>query len=272
MEFNENNFRLDGKVALITGAGRGIGAKCAEALSKAGAKVMVTDILEEEGNALAAKLKDSGMNAAFYPIDVTKEEQWISAIESTVQNFGGLHILVNNAGVESMNLIENVTLEEWRRVMRVNADGVFLGTKHAILAMKPGGKSGEGGSIINMASVGSMVALYGAVNYCASKGAVRLLSKVAAVECGKLGYGIRVNSIHPGVILTELVKTGFTHSAERGLFASKADAQAMYENLHPIGRLGDPKDIANAVLYLASDASSFVTGSELVVDGGFLAQ
>jgi 3alpha(or 20beta)-hydroxysteroid dehydrogenase len=273
MMLHDNNpFRIDGKVALVTGAARGIGASCARVLAQAGAQVAVTDIDTAVAEGVAAEIRKSGRNAYARHLDVADEDQWKTAIEEAVQTYGNLDIVVNNAGVEDMSFVEDTTLADWQRVMSVNSDGVFLGVKHAILAMKPGGLSGRGGSIINIASICAMVALQGSGSYSASKAAVTILTKMAAVECGKNGNGIRVNSIHPGVILTELVKAGMEESARKGIFASAAEAQALYESLHPIGRLGEPEDIANAVLYLASDASKFVTGAQLVVDGGFIAQ
>ena len=266
------DFRLDGKVALISGAGRGIGAKCAEIMAKAGAKVVVADILQAEGTAVAAGIKASGGNATFERLDVTDESNWQSLIKKTVQDFGGLDVVFNNAGISFTKLVHDVTLEEWNHLMSINSTGVFLGTKHAILAMKPGGVAGKGGSIVNMSSTAGMVSYYAASAYCASKGAVRMLTKVAAVECGKNQYGIRVNSVHPGVIHTPLLDSGFEEQVQRGLMTSIKEGTAMYESMHPIGRLGEPIDVALAVLYLASNASSFVTGSELVVDGGFTAQ
>ncbi len=249
-----------------------IGACCAHRLAAAGAKVVVTDIETEQPEGVVKEIRQAGGTAVFRRLDVANEADWEAAVEAAVNTYGSLDILVNNAGIEDMTMVEDTPLDTWRRVMSVNSDGVFLGVKHAIRAMKPGGISGRGGSIVNMASICAMVALDGAGSYSAAKAAVTMLTKVAAVECGKLGYGIRVNSVHPGVILTELVKAGMEESASRGIFKSAAEAQALYESLHPIGRLGEPEDIANAVLYLASDASSFVTGAQLVVDGGFIAQ
>jgi len=265
-------FRVDGKVALVTGAARGIGACSARLLAEAGAKVVVTDVESDLAEQVAREIRQAGGEAFARHLDVTDEEQWRAAIAEAVQTFGGIDVVVNNAGVENMNLVEDTSLRDWRQVMSVNSDGVFLGVKHAILAMKPGGVSGRGGSIINMASICAMVALRGAGSYSAAKAAITNLTKMAAVECGQNRYGIRVNSIHPGVVLTELVKAGMEGSAKKGLFKSAAEAQAAYEAMHPIGRLGEPQDIAHAVLYLASDASSFMTGAEVVVDGGFIAQ
>ena len=265
-------FRVDGKVALVTGAARGIGACSARLLAAAGAKVVVTDVESGLAEQVVREIRQAGGEAIALRLDVTDEEQWQAVIGEAVQTFGGIDIVVNNAGVENLNLVEDMPLRDWRQVMSVNSEGVFLGVKHAIRAMKPGGISGRGGSIINMASICAMVALRGAASYSAAKAAITSLTKIAAVECGQNAYGIRVNSIHPGVILTDLVKAGMEDSVRKGIFKSTAEAQAAYEGMHPIGHLGEPQDIAHAVLYLASDASRFMTGSELVVDGGFIAQ
>jgi NAD(P)-dependent dehydrogenase (short-subunit alcohol dehydrogenase family) len=265
-------FRVDGKVALVTGAARGIGACSARLLAEAGAKVVVTDVESDLAEEVVREIRQAGGEAIALRLDVTDEEQWQAVIGEAVRAFGGIDVVVNNAGVENMNLVEDTSLPDWRQVMSVNSDGVFLGVKHAIRAMRPGGLSGRGGSIINMASICAMVALRGAGSYSAAKAAITNLTKIAAVECGQNAYGIRVNSIHPGVILTELVKAGMEDSVRKGLFKSAAEAQATYEAMHPIGRLGEPQDIAHAVLYLAADASRFMTGAELVVDGGFIAQ
>lgn len=265
-------FRVDGKVALVTGAARGIGACSARLLAEAGARVVVTDIESGPAEQVVREIRQAGGEAMALRLDVTDEEQWQAVIGEAVQKFGGIDVVVNNAGVENMNLVEDMPLRDWRQVMSVNSDGVFLGVKHAIRAMKPGGLSGRGGSIINMASICAMIALRGAASYSAAKAAITNLTKIAAVECGQNAYGIRVNSIHPGVILTELVKAGMEDSVRKGLFKSTAEAEAAYRSMHPIGHLGEPQDIAHAVLYLASDASRFMTGAELVVDGGFIAQ
>jgi 3alpha(or 20beta)-hydroxysteroid dehydrogenase len=264
-------YRVDGKVCLVTGAGRGIGASCAEVLSQAGAKVVVTDILEEEGKATAETIKRAGGEAVFRRLDVTKEEEWVAIVEEAVRLFGGLDVVANNAGILGNNMVENISLDQWEEVMRINAAGVFLGTKHAILAMKPGGIAGKGGSIVNMASMCSNIALPNTALYSASKGAVKMLTKVAAVECGQAKYGIRVNSVHPGIIRTAMLVDGVANQVALGLIPSVEEGVAMYHGLSPIGRLGESLDVAYAVRFLASEASAFMTGSELIVDGGFSA-
>lgn len=266
------NFSMAGKVSLVTGAARGIGATCAQMLAEAGSTVILTDVLADDGKAVAEAIKRDGGKAMFILQDVTDEEEWQSVIKQAVDAYGSLDVVVNNAGVEGVNLVENIPLEQWRQVMSVNADGVFLGTKHAIRAMKPGGIAGKGGSIVNMCSACGLIGCFNAAAYAASKGAVRLFTKVAAVECGQLGYGIRVNSVHPGIIRTELFEKSLPNMVQKGLFASEAEAEATYTQLHPIGRIGTTRDVGQAVLYLASDASGFVTGTEMVVDGGWTAQ
>ncbi len=267
---NLDAFLLNGKVCLVTGAGRGIGVTCAEVLADAGAKVVVTDVMEAEGKVVVEGIKRAGGEAIFQRLDVTDEGQWEEVIKKTVEVFGGLDVIVNNAGIEGINLVENITLKQWNQVLAINAGGVFLGTKHGILAMKPGGIAGKGGSIINMCSMCGLIGIATAGAYTASKGAVRLLTKVAAVECCELKYGIRVNSVHPGMILTPLLEEGFKQQAAAGVAATAEEVAAQF--VAPIGRLGSTKDVANAVLYLASEASAFTTGSELVLDGGYTAQ
>jgi 3alpha(or 20beta)-hydroxysteroid dehydrogenase len=262
---------LEGKVALVTGAGQGIGQTIAEVLSKAGAKVVVTGRKDNLGMAVADGIKKAGGKALFCHLDVTREDEWAAAVEKSVVSFGGLDIIVNNAGTDEHDLIENCTVELWDSAMANNAKGSFLGIKHGILAMKPGGISGKGGSIINISSIVSWIGIPATAPYSASKGAVRALTKVAAVECAKLQYGIRVNSVNPGVVRTPFAVEGFARIAkDAGTTPEKIEEQ--YIAQHPIGRLATTDDVAQAVLYLASDASSFVTGTELLVDGGFTAQ
>lgn len=268
---SQDHFRLDGKVALITGAARGIGAECARVLAAAGAKVMLTDVLSEEGRAVAAEINAGGGSAMYRDLDVTREDQWTHCVAATVADCGGFDVLVNNAGIEIMGGIADVSHEEFRRIMAINVDGVFLGSKHAVIAMRPGGAAGRGGSIINMSSVAGLFGVSWLSAYGASKGAVRIMSKDIAVECGRLGYGIRCNSVHPGVVATDMGDSFFAKNAALAGGVSLDSIKAAFLAAHPIGRLGVTRDIANAVQFLASDASSWITGIELPVDGGWSA-
>ena len=266
-------YRLDGKVALVTGAARGIGLAAAELLAQGGAKVMLTDVLAAEGKAAAAELSHKGLDVVFQNHDVADENAWVFCVERIVKEFGGFDVLVNNAGIHLERRITDTRAEDLRRILAVNVEGVYFGIKQAFLAMRPGGAAGRGGSIINLSSAAGLVGGPGCESaYSASKGAVRLVTKAAAIEAGQLGYGIRVNSVHPGFI-------GTTRMAER-FFASVADlffegnrekAVEYCRGLTPAGNIGNPLDIAAAVLFLSSDASRFITGTEFTVDGGFTA-
>ena len=272
MHSTSSPFALPGKVALVTGAARGIGAACAHALAEAGARVMVTDVLDGPARELAADIRARGGQADVTALDVTDEAQWERAVRDTVERCGGLDILVNNAGIEIFTPLATMSLADWRRLQAVNVDGVFLGLKHAILAMRPGGVAGRGGAVINISSVTGMVGFPGAAAYSASKGAVRMLTKSAALECAQGAFQIRVNSVHPGVIRTAMADNLEAELVSLGLAATNAEAARLMESLHPIGRLGEPVDVARVVQFLASDAARFVTGSEYVVDGGFTAR
>ncbi len=251
--------RVKGKVAIITGGAGGLGKAQALLLSKEGAKVVITDINEDEAKKVVGEINKQGGEAIFIKHDVTSEKEWSEVIRRTLERFGKLDILVNNAGVNLWKKIEDTSLEEWRWLMGVNLDGVFLGTRCAMGAMK---KSG-GGSIVNISSVAGLVGTLDTSAYHASKGGVRLFTKAAALECSKAGYdyNIRVNSVHPGVIKTAMVD---------GLLKDE-DKRKDALSWHPIGRFGEPEDIAYGVLYLASDESKFITGAELVIDGGWTA-
>lgn len=267
----KDDFLMNGKVALVTGAARGIGAECAKVLAAAGAAVVVSDILTGPGKEVADEIKAKGGKAIFVQQDTTKEDQWVSTIETTIGTFGGFDVLVNNAGIEVMGAAETTSLEDFHKVMSVNCDGVFLGCKHAVIAMRPGGKAGRGGSIVNISSIAGLIGLTFLTAYGASKGAVRLMTKDVAVECGRLGLNIRCNSVHPGVIETELAESFIQKNCALWGINSREKMIEMFIEKHPIGRLGKPRDIANAVRFLASDASSFMTGAEIVVDGGWTA-
>ncbi len=256
--------RVQDKVALVTGASAGIGEACARLLAQEGAKVALSDINDEGGKAAAASIRQSGGTAEYLHHDVADETAWERVITQTLERFGRLDILVNNAGVGKGGPPEEQTLADWRWLMSINLDSVFLGTKHALLAMKR--NAPPGGSIINLSSIEGIVGDPNLGAYNASKGGVRLYTKSVALYAAKTGLNIRVNSVHPGYIWTPMVEH---YLAEHG---DVAEGRAALEALHPIGRIGEPNDIAYGVLYLASDESKFVTGAELVIDGGYTAQ
>ena len=259
--------RLDGKVAMVTGAARGLGAEAARELAAAGARVVLTDVDDKEGRATTETIVAAGGTAAVLVHDVPEEPAWAEAVAFAQSTFGGLHILVNNAGIEITKFIEETTVEDLKRISTINEIGVFLGIKHAIGAMKEGG-----GSIINLSSVAGLAGAPGLAAYCMTKGGVRLLTKAAALECAKLGYAIRVNSVHPGLIDTEMSERLLQRIVDMGL-APDMDAAEQARRLScPVGRLGTPREVGAAVLFLASDAASYLTGSELVIDGGYTAQ
>lgn len=260
-------FALTGKVALVTGAARGLGAETAQTLAQAGAKVVVSDVLIAEAEVTAAAIRAAGGEAIALNHDVTQEADWERVVAATVKTFDSLDILVNNAGIERMALFTEATVEDFRLMHEINVTGVFLGLKHAARAMRPGGAAGKGGSIINLSSVAGLVGMPGLGGYCASKGAVRLMNKAAAIEFARLGYGIRVNSVHPGVVMTEMGVNVVNGFVKIGMAPDEATANALIESLHPIG-YGQPQDVSSAILYLSSDASRWSTGSELVIDGG----
>lgn len=254
--------RVAGKVALVTGAAKGIGRESALVLAREGAAVAVTDLDDEAGRKVVAEITAAGGKALFRRQDVVDEAEWETTVGAVVDAFGGLDILVNNAGVALDANVEETSLADWRWLMSINLDAVFLGTKHAIKAMKARG----GGSIINLSSAAGIAGVPNLAAYNASKGGVRIFTKSAALHCAQSGYNIRVNSVHPGYIWTPMVE-GFLDGTE--------DPSAGKEGLialHPLGRLGTASDIANGILYLASDESAFMTGSELVIDGGYTAR
>ena len=252
--------RLAGKVALITGGASGLGANAAELMVREGAKVVLADINEEAGRALAAKL---GASAAFVSLDVTSEDQWKAAIAATVAKFGALHVLLNSAGIGLTKTVEDIELEEWRRVHAIDLDGVFLGCKHGVKEIKKH-TSSLGGSIINISSISGIIAGANMAAYNSAKAGVRLLSKSVALHCAKSGYNIRCNSVHPTFIDTPIL------DRHRKRFGAEVMAQKFGKQV-PIGRLGRPEEVGWALVYLASDESSFMTGSEVVIDGGISA-
>lgn len=256
--------RVDDKVALVTGAGGGLGEASSLLLAKGGAKVVVTDIDEEAAKKTEQSILQQGGQAISLHQNVVEEGRWNEVIEASLKEFGKLDTLVNNAGVSGADTgtFEETSLDQWKSVMSINLDAVFLGTQKAVEVMKE-----SGGSIINLSSVMGIVGGAGAA-YNASKGGVRLLTKSVAVYCGQAGYNIRVNSIHPGYIWTPMVRNvvGYFDGID-----TEEQLQAFLIEKHPIGRLGVAEDIAKGVLFLASDDSSFMTGSELVIDGGYTA-
>ncbi len=256
--------RLDNKVAIITGSAEGIGEATAKLFSKEGAKVVVADINKEKGQQVVTEIKASGGDAIFYVLDVTKEDQWQSLMDVTIQKYGKLNVIVNNAGISRAKDIENTTLKDWNDIMNVNATGVFLGTKYAIETMKD---NGDLCSIINRSSIDGQIAEPGLFAYCASKGAVTILTKSAALCCGEKGYKIRVNSVHPGYVHTAL-----TEEEARGYGLEPDEYFEKVGKQHPLGCIGEPDDIAFIDVYLASDESKWTTGAEFVVDGGWTAQ
>jgi len=256
--------RLDGKVALVTGSSMGIGKATAKLFALEGARVVVADINEVEGRRVIDEISINGDKAIFLRLDVTREDNWKSVLEETIRTYGKLNICVNNAGISEAKDIVDTSLQDWNRVMNINATGVFLGTKYAIEYMK---NNGEQCSIINRSSVDGQIAEAGLFSYCASKGAVTVLSKSAALACGERGYSIRVNTVHPGYIHTAL-----TEEEARGYGLEPEEYFKKVGAMHPIGHIGEPSDIAYMDIYLASDESRWVTGAEFVVDGGFTAQ
>ncbi len=257
-------FDLTDRKALVTGGAQGLGEGMAKALAAAGARVMIADV-QESG---ATTAKELGDGHGFVRLDVTDDASWEAAVSATVAELGGLDILVNNAGIEITSLITEVTADEIRRMLDVNILGTTLGIKHGLRAMRPDGPAGQGGSIINISSVAATIAFPGIAVYSATKSAVDRLTRVAAMESGKLGYGVRVNCIYPGLVPTAMGAGLANDVAALGLFASPEEAVGAVIELTPAGRLGAVEDMADAVVFLASDASRFVTGAGLPVDGG----
>jgi NAD(P)-dependent dehydrogenase (short-subunit alcohol dehydrogenase family) len=255
--------RVEGKVALVTGGASGIGRGCAEKLAAEGAVAIVTDLQDEKGAETVAAIVKAGGKAEFFHHDVTDEAAWVEVIGQVQARHGRLDILVNNAGIGIGGPIVDMTLADWRRQTAVNLDGVFLGVKHSIPLMRA---SGEGGSIINISSVAGLKGSAMLAGYCATKGGVRLFTKAVAMECANAKDGIRVNSVHPGLIETPIWLT--VGQAVNPLANAPPDLDAMSAMAVPLGVKGWPEDIANGVLWLAGDESRYVTGQELVIDGG----
>jgi NAD(P)-dependent dehydrogenase (short-subunit alcohol dehydrogenase family) len=251
--------RLEAKVALVTGAGSGLGEATAKRFAEEGAFVFVTDINADAASRVAAEI---GERAAARHQDVTVEAGWDELLQDIVEQCGHIDIVVNNAGIALTGSAEDTSLEDWRKTQAVNLDAVFLGTRAAIRAMKT-----RGGSIINISSIEGIIGEPKAAAYNASKGGVRIFTKSAALHCAAEGYGIRVNSVHPGFILTPMLENGLGQLSPEEL----AQMEARLLQAIPLGAMGEPVDIANGCLFLASDESRYMTGAELVIDGGFTA-
>jgi NAD(P)-dependent dehydrogenase (short-subunit alcohol dehydrogenase family) len=251
--------RLAGKVALVTGAASGIGADCARTFVREGAAVVLTDVQEDLGRAVAAEV-----GGDFLSHDVSDEAQWITVIEQVLARHGRLDVVINNAGVFIGQTIEDTDLEVWNKVLGVNLTGVMLGCKHGVRAMKanPGGPKG---SIVNVSSITGFIGLASAAAYTASKGGVRLLTKSVAVHCARTYETIRCNSLHPGAIDTPMNQAAFDASGD------PEGTRAFFSSVQPIGRMASSQEMADCALFLASEEASFVTGTELVADGGWLA-
>jgi NAD(P)-dependent dehydrogenase (short-subunit alcohol dehydrogenase family) len=258
------SYDLSGRHALVTGGAQGLGEGMARALADAGASVVIGD-LQESGADVAKSL---GEGHGFVRLDVTDDGSWQAAVASAVEQTGGFDILVNNAGIEITSLITEVELDDVRRMLEVNVLGTTLGLKHALRAMRPDGAAGQGGSVVNISSVAATIAFPGISVYSATKSAVDRLTRIAAMESGKLGYGVRVNCVYPGLVPTAMGAGLANDVAALGLFESPEAAVGAVIELTPAGRLGAVEDMADAVVFLASDAARFITGAGLPVDGG----
>ena len=252
--------RLKGKIALVTGAGSGIGEATARRFAQEGALVVVTDIDGDSAATVAQDIKAGGGRAESQPQDVTNQALWDSVVDGIVSAHGGLHILVNNAGVGIPGTVEDATLEDWRRTQAINGESVFFGTRAAIRVMQD-----CGGSIVNISSIEGIVGEPNAAAYNYSKGGVRIFTKSAALQCCQQRYPIRVNSVHPGFILTAMIQGAMQAMPEE----TRDEWQHRFNREIPMATMGKPVDIANGCLFLASDESSYMTGSELIIDGGY---
>jgi len=256
---------LTGRTALVTGGAQGLGEGMARALAEAGAKVVIADIQDDLGPKVAETL---GEGHGFVHLDVTDDASWEAGVSAAIDQLGGLDLVVNNAGVEITSLFVDLDPEQARTMLDVNVVGTALGIKHAFRAMRPGGRAGHGGTVINVASVAATIAFPAISIYSASKSAVDRLTRVAAMESGKLGYGVRVNCIYPGLVPNEMGANLANDVARLGLFGSTEEAVGAVVELTPSGRLASTEDIAAAVVFLASDQSAFINGVGLPVDGG----
>ena len=257
--------RVAGKIALVTGAASGLGAAIARVLAREGAVVVLADVNDAAGRRVLREIKAEGGSGLYVNLDVANEDNWVGAMALVRKRFGQLNIAVNCAGTNiARSFPTDTSLADWRALMAVNLDGVFLGTKHALVAMRD--SNPVNGSIVNISSIMGLVGLPDIAAYNASKGGVRLYSKSVALSCAEKRLNVRVNTIHPGFIDTPLLRKGMAR------FEDAAQGQRIYDALQPVGHLGSPEDVAYGVLYLASDESKFVTGAELVIDGGYTAR
>ena len=259
---------LAGRKALVTGGARGIGAAIAQALARAGASIMIADILEEAGRASAAAIAKEDVATGFVQLDVTDDAQWERAVAKTVATLGGYDILINNAGIEITSLISEVKAEDARRMCDVNIVGTVLGMKHAFRAMRPGGPAGKGGAVVNIASVAATIAFPSIAVYSGTKSAVDRMTRVGAMEAGKLGFGVRVNCIYPGLIPTDMGMQLANDIVKVGLAADVNAAVGSVVEQTPLGRLAEVTDIGDAAVVLCSNEARFITGIGLPVDGG----
>ena len=259
--------RVEGKVAIVTGAARGLGEATARLLAAEGATVLLTDILEDQGEKTAASIRKDGGAAAFLKQDTTDVGQWQGVVEHTKSAYGRLDILINNAGIEIIKPISETTLEDLQRISAINEHGVFMGMKYSAPVMAETG----GGSIVNLSSVAGLGGYPHLAAYCMTKGGVRLVTKAAAMEFAGLGYNVRVNSIHPGVIQTQMGQNVIDKSTDMGFTTNPNENYDFWVKAYPLGRIGQPPDVANAALFLSSDESAWMTGTEIHVDGGAMA-
>ncbi|GJH22557.1 glucose 1-dehydrogenase [Caballeronia novacaledonica] len=264
---------LSSKSALITGGANGIGAATAEFFAAHGARVLITDVSDGSGDEVAVRIRNSGGKAFYRHLDVVQEGDWEAAVDDIVDKFGSFDVLVNNAAVELYGPVDAVNIQDVQTLLDVNVKGTLLGIKHAVRAMRRGSGACVGGaSIINLSSVAGLVGTPALAAYSASKGAIRAMSRAAAIECGTFGHNIRVNAIHPGFIETEMSHKMLETFVDLGFATSVDEAKENVLLEHPLGRLGAPVDVAKAAAFLASDLSSWITGIELSVDGGFSAR
>ena len=264
--------RLEGRVAMVSGGLRGIGLATVERFVAEGAQVILTDLDAQENSEVKAVLERLGNSASYLKADVTSEDDWQRVLKHTEEMHGKLHILVNNAGTDLTGAVEDITMEGWRRIMAINVDGVFLGTKYFVPLMAQSGTNVKGGSsIINVSSIMGLVGMSEVSAYNASKGAVRLFTKGIAAEFATKQMPIRANSLHPGFVHTPLLNAGFQRWVDSGVAEKAEDLVAMVSGNTPVGRLAQPEEIASAIFFLASPDASYVTGTEIVVDGGYTA-